>query len=249
MSMFKLGLSAASASLLYATLPAMAEAPKWTGEGGLSAGVTTGNTETTDFGMAIDIARQTQIWKASLEAQADFGETDGEETKNRAFLAGQIDRQMNDRMYGFGRLSYEVDQFSGFDSRLFLGGGLGYEVLNGGRSVWTVEGGPGLKVDERKSRVEDDVVIPAETVESVSLFAASNYSFQFNENVVFTNDTDMLYAQESTQLVMISALTAKLTDALSVRVSFDVRHDTDPPVGYTSTDTATRLSLVYAIGG
>ena len=239
MSMFKLGLSAVSASLLYATLPAMADAPKWSGEGGLSAGVTTGNTETTDFGMAIDIARQTQIWKASIEAQADFGETDGEETKNRAFIAGQVDRQMNDRMYGFGRISYEVDQFSGFD----------YEVLNGGRAVWTVEGGPGLKVDERKSRMEDDVVVPAETVESVSIFAASNYSFQFNENVVFTNDTDMLYAQESTQFVTISALTAKLTDALSVRVSFDVRHDTDPPQGFTATDTASRLSLVYAIGG
>ena len=26
-------------------------------------------------------------------------------------------------------------------------------------------------------------------------------------------------------------------------------HDTDPPQGFTATDTASRLSLVYAIGG
>ncbi|MCI4644881.1 MAG: DUF481 domain-containing protein [Hyphomonadaceae bacterium] len=249
MSTHKLGLAVASVNLLTLALAAHAQPAEWSGEGGLSAGMTTGNTETTDVGLALDIARETQIWKAALDAQADFGETDGEETKNRLFVAGQLDRQMTDKMYGFGRISYEVDEFSGFDSRLFIGGGLGYEILNGERTGWTVEGGPGLKVDEVKPRMVDGMMVPGETVESFSLFAASNYAFHFNDNVSFSNDTDMLYAQESTQLVTISALTAKLTDALSARVSFDVRHDTDPPQGFTATDTATRVSLVYAIGG
>ena len=249
MSVLKLGLAAASAGLIGVGSLACADEPTWTGEGGLSAGMTTGNTETTDVGLALDIARETQIWKAGLEAQADFGKTDGVENKNRFFLAGQLDRQMTDRMYGFGRLSYEEDQFSGFDSRLFVGGGLGYEVLNSERTGWTLEGGPGLKIDETKPRTVDGVLLPAETTESVSVFGASNYAFQFNDNVSFSNDTDVLYAQESTQLVTVSALTAKLTDALSARISYDVRHDTDPPSGFESTDTATRVSLVYAIGG
>lgn len=249
MTFLKLGLTAATASLLSAGLPALAQTAQWTGEGGLSAGMTTGNTETTDLGLALDIARETQIWKASFEAQGEYGETDNEETKNRIFLAGQLDRQMTDRMYGFGRTSYEVDEFSGFDSRLFVGGGLGYEILNGERAGWTVEGGPGLKVDEVNAYEEDGMIVPATTEENVSLFAASNYAFQFNDNVSFSNDTDMLYTQESTQLVTISALTAKLTDALSARISFDVRHDTDPPDSFKATDTATRISLVYSIGG
>lgn len=228
---------------------AMAQSAEWTGEGAFSAGVTTGNTETTDLGLGVALARETQVWKTAIEAQADFGETDGEETKNRTFLAGQLDRQINDRLYGFGRTSYELDEFSGFESRLFVGGGLGYQVLVGDRATWSIEGGPGLKIDEVRETLDGTTVIPGETIESFSIFAASNYAYDFNDNVAFTNDTDVLYAEESTQVVNVTALTAKLTDALSARVSFDVRHDTNPPIGFEDTDTATRVSLVYALGG
>lgn len=238
----------ATLSLLLPLGCAFAQDASWTGEGSFSAGVTTGNTETTDLGLGLDLSRETTLWTTTLEALADFGETDGTETKNRFFLAGQLDRQINDRLYGFGRASYEQDEFSGFETRTFVGGGLGYDVLTGPRQTWAIEGGPGLKIDEVRETTDGTTVIPAETVESFSVFAASAYAFQFNDNVAFTNDTNLLYAEESTQIVNTAAITASLTDALSARFSFDVRHDTDPPLGFESTDTATRISLVYAIG-
>ncbi len=114
----------------------------WSGEGSLSAGVTTGNTETTDLGLGVDVARAMDVWTIGLQANADYGETDGAETKNRIFLGTNLDRQINDRLFGFGQLSYERDEFSGFESRAFIGGGLGYEVLNGEATQWTVRGGP-----------------------------------------------------------------------------------------------------------
>ncbi|MEL6753806.1 MAG: DUF481 domain-containing protein, partial [Pseudomonadota bacterium] len=110
-------------------------------------------------------------------------------------------------------------------------------------------GGPGLKIDEVRETTVAGEIVPAETVESFSVFAASNFEHAFNENVSFSNDTDLLYAEESTQMINVAALTAKLTDAFSARISFDVRHDTDPPEDFESTDTATRVALVYAIGG
>lgn len=247
MNFLKPLIAAAALTGLAGTAAAQAS---WTGEGALSAGTTSGNTETTDIGIAVDLARETQIWTTSLEAAADYGETEGEETRNRIFLAGQLDRQINDRLYGFGRTSYERDEFSGFESRLFVGGGLGYDILTGDRSTWSVEGGPGLKIDEVEDTIDANMmVIPGETQESFSIFAASNYTFQFNDNVGFTNDTDVLYAEESSQINNSAAITAKLTGALSARFSFDVRHDTNPPLGFEDTDTATRISLVYAIGG
>ena len=238
------------AAMVFSAVPALAQDGKWTGEGSFSAGYTTGNTETTDLGLGLDLARETQVWKTSLEALADFGETDGVETRNRWFLAGQLDRQINDRLYGFGRVSYEQDEFSGFDSRTFVGGGLGYEILTGERTSWSVEGGPGLKIDEVREIVTTDAdgnpqVIPAMTEESFSVIGASNFAHSFNENVAFTNDTSVLYAEESTQVGNISAITADLTGALSARFSFEVRHDTNPPPGFEDTDTATRVSLVY----
>jgi len=229
----------------------------WTGEGSMSAGTTTGNTETTDLGIGVNAARKLGLWTTGVELVADYGELDGIESRNRYFLAGQVDRDLSEKLYAFGRTSYEVDEFSGFESRTFVGGGLGYHIFKGDTLAWSVEGGPGFKIDEVRpfATVLDEtgaVVTPAiegMTEESVAFIGASDYSYAFNDNVTFTNTTSILYAQESTQIGNVVAITAALSDALSARFSFDVRHDTNPPMGFEDTDTATRISLVYALGG
>ncbi len=237
---------AALAGAMTIALPAHAEdeAATWTGEGSLSGGVTTGNTETTDLGLGVDLGREMGLWKVGIQAAADYGETEGNETKNRIFLGSNLDRQINDRLFGFGQLSYEKDEFSGFESRAFIGGGLGYEVLASDATQWTVRGGPGLKIDE----IEATLLTPATTEESFGATAQSNFAHQFNDNVAFTNDTNVLYAETSTQIGNIAALTATLTDTLSARISFEARHDTDPVAGFESTDTISRVSLVYGFG-
>lgn len=240
----------AAGMLLSAAGIASAQTASWEGEGSLSAGVTTGNTDTRDFGLGLKLKRDSGVWRTAVEALADYGEIDGAEAKNRVFLAGQLDRELGERLYAFGRGSYEADEFSGFDSRIFLGGGLGYHILQGDRATWAIEGGPGIKIDEVKAQVlPGPVVIPGETVESFSAVGASKFAYVVNDNVKFSNDTSVLYAEESTQITNSTALTATLTGALSARVSFDIRHDTTPPIGFEDTDTATRLSLVYAFGG
>lgn len=236
-----------------AALPMVAAAQDgWTGEGSLSAGYTTGNTETTDIGLALKLDRELGLWTYTAEAAADYGETDSVETKNRWFLAGEVDRQLGDRLFGFARTSYERDEFSGFESRLFVGGGLGYQVLDGEATTWSVQGGPGIKIDEvRETTVIVDgepVTTEATTEESFSVVAGSEFAHQFNEAVSFTNNTDVIYASESTQLGNIAAITASLTNTLSARVSFEVRHDTNPPPGFEATDTVTRASVVYTFG-
>ena len=225
----------------------------WSGEGSLSAGVTTGNTETTDIGLGVDVARTFNVWTVGVQATADYGETDGDETKNRIFLGTNLDRQINDRLFGFGQLTYERDEFSGFDSRAFIGGGLGYEVLTGDVTTWTVRGGPGLKIDEIEAvldttTVPATILSPATTEESFGATAQSNFAHQFNDNVAFTNDSTAVYADTSTQLGNIAAITATLTSTLSARVSFEVRHDTNPVDGFESPDTISRVSLVYGFG-
>lgn len=240
---------AAAAALASLGGLATAQEAVWTGEGSFSAGVTTGNTDTRDLGLGLKLNRDTELWRTGVEAFADYGEIDGVESKNRYFLAGQADRKFSDRVYGFGRASYEVDEFSGYDSRIFVGFGAGYNVLMGEKATWSLEAGPGFKVDKVKSQIlPGPVLVPGSTEENFSIIGASRFGYAFNENVKLSNDTSVLYADESTQLTNSLAVTAALTGALSARVSFDVRHETDPPFGYEDTDTATRVSLVYAFG-
>ena len=233
--------------------PAAAADDGWTGEGSFSAGYTTGNTETADLGLGVKLNRELGLWTYSGEASVEYGETDSVETRNRIFLAGQIDRQLGDKLFAFGRTSYEKDEFSGFDSRLFVGGGLGYQVIENEVTNWSIQGGPGIKIDEVQAtttvRNGVPVFVPASTEQSFSVVGRSEFSHKFNEAVSFSNNSDVIYASESTQFVNVTALTAALTDAFSARFSFDVRHDTNPPPGFEATDTVTRASLVYAFGG
>ena len=73
-------------------MPAALAEDGWTGEGSFSAGYTTGNTETTDLGLGLKLNREAGLWTYSFDAAADYGETDSVETRNRLFLAGEVDR-------------------------------------------------------------------------------------------------------------------------------------------------------------
>ena len=210
--------------------------PVWSGEGSVNAGTTSGNTETTDIGVSLDLSRDGGLWTHAVSFLVDYGETSGEETKNRTFAAYQISRDFNARLFSFGRVSYEVDEFSGFDSRAFLGAGVGYIAVETPQSLWKLEGGPGFRRDELASGLTED---------SVSARASSDFSYSFNESVGFTNVTEANYAEVSTQVSNIAAITASLTERISARASFEVRHETDPLDDREATDTATRLSIVF----
>ncbi|MFN7055962.1 YdiY family protein [Hyphomonas sp.] len=249
----KFVLSGLIAGSLFA-LPALAETRAWTGEGSFSAGVNTGNTETSDFGLGVKMTSETQIWRNSGEFIADYGTKNGSRTKNRFAISGQFDRTLNDNLFGFARVTHEQDEFSGFNSRSFLGSGLGWFAFDTEATKWSLEGGPGIKLDDVKTRQTTDeqgetVIVPSMTDESLSFIAASRFSHIFSENVRVRNDTSLIYADVSTQIGNKTSLTASLTRSLSARFSVEVRHDTDPPSGFTETDTSTRMSLVYSFGG
>ena len=246
-------LAFAGAGLLV-TAPAYAqEKDGWSGEGAFTAGYTTGNTETTDLGLGVDVARKAGLWKVELVADGEYGEQDGIESRNRYFFSGDVDRLLGEKLFSFGRASYEVDQFTGFDSRTFVGGGLGYHIFAGDKATWTVRGGPGVKIDEIKRTVTTDstgavVVSPAETVTSIGAVARSEFGYQFNENVKLANETDVLYGETSTQIENSIALIASVSKSSSARMSFNVRYDTNPADGFEDTDTALKVALVYGFG-
>ncbi|MFN3312508.1 MAG: YdiY family protein [Hyphomonas sp.] len=235
------------------TLPAMAGPGNWDGEGSLTAALNTGNTETSDLGIGVKMARETQIWRISTEFIADYGTKNGSRTKNRYFASGQFDRTLDDNLFGFARVSHEENEFSGFNSRSFVASGLGWLVLDDEAAKWSLEGGPGVKFDRLRSRIEvvedgEDILVPARSDESYSMMASSRFAYTLNDHVRLSNDTNLIYADVSTQFSNKTSLTASLTQSLSARFSIEVRHDSAPPEGFVDTDTSTRMSLVYSFG-
>ncbi|MEO0881785.1 MAG: DUF481 domain-containing protein [Pseudomonadota bacterium] len=220
----------------------------WTGEGSLGAGITTGNTDTVDLAVGLKGTKETELWKYTAEAGYDFGEVEGDTSRNRWFVAGQVDRTFSERFYGFSRITYEQDDFSGFDTRLFAGVGAGYHIFKRERLRWTIEAAPGYRRDEVADTLDlgpPPTIIEGGIENNFALRGSSAFGYDFNENVTFTNDTSVVWTDLSTQTINTTAINAGLTDSITARISFEVRNDTNPPDGFVNTDTATRLSIVY----
>ena len=64
---------------------------------------------------------------------------------------------------------------------------------------------------------------------------------------VFRTRRRQRIGEEMNRTLCPIALDAGLMGNLSARVSFDVRHDTDPLPGFEATDTTTKFSLVYKV--
>jgi putative salt-induced outer membrane protein len=229
--------------------PAAYAEPGWSGEGALSGGVTTGNTETTDVGVSLKAQYETGRYTNHGEFTFDYADQDDVESKNRAYGAYQLDSAFTDRFFGFFRTSYEEDKFSGFESRGFVGIGFGYDVVEDKRTKWTLKLAPGLRLDD-VIPTPATATAPAIMGGKDNTFAAvfgSNFEHAFNDAVTVTNNTEIIYAEVSTQTLNQLALTAKLTRKFSARFSFEARNESDPPAGREPTDTATRIGLVYKL--
>jgi putative salt-induced outer membrane protein len=230
-------IGALTMSATFAQAAEMMPPAGWTGEGTFSAGRTAGNTDTTDISGGLKAAGDFGDWGVKLQALGEYGKAGGIETRNRIFLSGQGERNLTDRIFLFGRGTYENDKFSGFDNRMFIGAGAGYRIFLGPDTTWALAAGPGWR--------RDVIQLTGLTNNSFGLRIGSNFLYKFNENVSLSNDTEYVTSDTSNQLINIAAVTSKLFGALAARVSFEVRNESNPRLGRKATDTFTRFSLVY----
>ncbi len=211
----------------------------WAGEASLTASNTTGNTETTDVGLGLKLAKEADVWRHKFDAIADFGEVSGTSTKERYALGYQIDRDLNERTYVYGNADYFNDKFGAFVEGYFVGGGLGYKAILPEPMSWNLEGGLGFRSQEDTLDVSND---------ELAARGFSDFDYALNDNVSLYNDTEIIWSDSDTYIWNDVGITAQLMGNLAARLSFRVDHHTDVPVGTEKTDTALRGGIVYTIG-
>ena len=212
----------------------------WSGEASLTGSRTTGNTETTDIGLGLNLQKATDVWKHTFKASADFGRVSGTTNRERFVLGYQIDRNLTDRLYVYGNADYFSDKFGAFEDGYFLGTGLGYNLVLPEPMAWDVEAGVGYRSQTTQGPL-------SVTEKEVALRGASKLKFLLNDNVSAYNNSEVIYGDSNTYLWNETGLTATLAGNLAARASFRVDHNTDVAVGREKTDTITRFGVVYTM--
>ncbi|NNC36015.1 MAG: DUF481 domain-containing protein [Acidimicrobiales bacterium] len=233
-------ITAALAAILVPTLASAQSDNGWAGEASLTGSKTTGNTETTDIGLGLKLAKEGEKWSHKFKALADYGESSGVNNKQRLALGYQIDRNISERMYVYGNADYFNDDFGAFKDGYFLGTGLGYKAVLPEPIGWNLEGGLGFR---SQSEQEPSVI----TTEELALRGFSDFDYKFNDAVSLYNDTEIIYSSSDTYIWNEIGLTAQLMGNLAARASFRVDNHSNVPVGREKTDTITRFGVVYTL--
>lgn len=244
---------------LFLTLPAKAahgEAPEkgadnWDGSIEFSASSATGNTENTVLGTRFDARRVLGRYSHDLKAAGDFTRTtkevDGvkvtEETQNKWFGQYRLEVQTGDRTFVYSRTRYERDVFSGYDGRAFFGIGLGHETVIGESFDWDVSMGPGVQYT-KFIRPDDPEPDFEEEETEVAFFLGSEIDWTLRENVTFENESDATLTDKNSTFTSRLALKTKITEMISTRLAYQIKHETDPAEDREATDTQLKASVV-----
>lgn len=210
----------------------------WSGEASLSANKTTGNTDTTDIGVGLKVDNIGDVWRHKLKASADYGTSNGVTNRERFTLGYKLERDINDRLFGFGTADFYYDDFGAFTEGYFVGGGLGYTLYDGEPVNWSVTSGVGYRSQTSRFDVTDN---------EFAINAESDLDWEINERVSAYNDSGVLWSDSDTYLWSEAGLTANLMGNLAARASFRLDHHTDVPFGTEKTDTITRFGIVYTM--
>jgi putative salt-induced outer membrane protein len=209
----------------------------WDGSIELGAGLLTGNVSTKSVASAISLLNDRRYWRHKVGAQFSLIKTDGITTNERAAASYQLDYKFSERLYAFGQFQYEYDRFAAFRERYLEAIGVGYRVLEGETYSLDVEGSAAV----RQGTV-------AETMQWQTEYGGrlnTIFNWNISDNFAINNTGSAFITDQRTTLENTIALKTKITETISGKLSFNVKHDTDVPLDSVQTSTETKATLLY----
>ena len=164
-------------------------------------------------------------------------------------MYGQSDYNFGPRTFAFGAARYEEDKFSGFDNQSTLSGGIGRKFIDGERTQFSGTMGVGVKILETADEEDalGNVITPGERETDPIFRGTLDLDHALTETTKLINAFIVESGETNTFAENATSLQVKINDKLALAFGFTVRHNTEPPSGFSSTDKLTTINLVYEI--
>ncbi len=245
------------ALLVVAALPLLAQAedaPRpWDVEVDLGIINTSGNTETSSFQGKLDAKQKLEKWEnqyivSGLYKQDQVEDGNGVKSKETtaekyfgslksAYLIG------SEKSYLFGYGSYTNDKFGAYETYTTLALGYGDWIYSSPRVQWFAEAGPGYFEGKKP---QDEVTGIAMKESGAMLRAASELVWKINGHSEFKQTLSVEAGSDNTRTISETSLATNITDAMKMKVGFNLANDSKVDAGKEATDTTTYVNLVYS---
>jgi putative salt-induced outer membrane protein YdiY len=253
---------AAAFVLALTTLPVLAQEggeeeapePNWKNEVGLSYVGTSGNTDTSSFGLDFKSERKPTPWGLNLIATFTRAEDSGVITAEQYFVGARGLRELNDRWSLFAGLSWARDTFGGFENRYIAEVGAEFLAIKTDKHTLSFDGGlTWTSEDQIQSREISPPVNPPQYedfIDTVDWFGgvlgltwdwAFSKSASLSQRVLYYPNFD---DTSDWRVGSDTSVRADLTKLLALQFSYLVRYRNLPIDDREKTDTTTKVSVV-----
>lgn len=203
----------------------------------------TGNASSSTFGLGGEIIARPGDWTFRHKASFIRNEAADVVTAKSFAYAGRAERSINARVSAFGEYAFFRDRFAGIDDRNSVLGGVSLKAVTSERQTLGIDLGAGYLNEHR--------VVKPDVSNAVYTFGSA-YALKLSSTADLKDDLLFLGSAKTAddwRLAHTIALTARVTDVVSLKVSNTVRYVNVPPVGFKTTDTTTAVALVAKFPG
>jgi len=222
--------------------PAEPAPPNWTGNLGLAYMATSGNTDTSSFGLDFKMERVPTPWGLVFEAVFNRADEDGGKTAERYKVGLRGTRALGERWELFTGLSGEKDQFAGYDMLALLETGATYKALLGPKHL--------LSFDVGLTWTDESRVDPEPDASYLGALAGLAYEWKISDGASFIQRLAYYpnFDESSNwRLNSETAVQAAISSRLALKFGYEVRYRHQPIGDNDDTDTTTKVSLVLNI--
>ena len=210
---------------------------KWSGEAELGYLKTTGNTDTESLHTKAKVVNEREKWKHQAAIEVINKSENNTTTAKRTYITGKSDYNINKLSYLFITLSYEDDDFSGYDYQTTEAVGYGYHVIKRDDLKLDLEASAGAR--------QSKLTTGTSTSEGI-VKGAADLEWKFSKTSLLSQHLSVEVGEDSTISRSVTAVKVLVVGNLSAKLSHSIKHSSDVPVGTEKTDTESVITLVYS---
>lgn len=232
-----LWLTAAYASPFYGPPPPPDDAPVFSGDAELGFTHLSGNTNSQTLIGKTRLMWLTGKFTYTLRGEVRNVSKDNETSAEQYLIAGRERYELEGPHYLFGFARWEKDRFAGYDQQLSAIGGYGRQILENSTHTLSLEAGPGYRHDRLRDYDDERLMVT---------YTALDYRWGMSDYADIEQEMSLEYTDQNITSRSLTALTARLNSKLSLRLSHEVKHNSQPPDETSErTDSTTSASLLY----
>ncbi len=208
----------------------------WKGQFELGYSNQSGNTNSETLHAVLNLIYNYSSWQNTLALQADNQYTNKQRTVEEYQVSNQFDYILSETKYIFGRLSYDKNQFSGYDFQSLATVGYGYKWLNGPINFLSMEAGAGYSHNKTSLNQKQS---------GMAGRIASTYIWKITALTDFTQLLSLDTSSENNKVHSETSLETSIIGPLYLKISYILDYNSKILSTFKHTDKKLIASVLY----